>query len=625
MIRGRIYHRRLVYALPVRDRLVFTAGLVALWLFFVVMASLTPVQLDDWYQVAWHDQHDFTPANVFEFARYNYFNYNPRPGETLLLIVNSPTIAHLVITPVFEVALLLVVYVLAFGRAPRASLRTLAELAIVQALIWLCIPTPGPMYFYRPYTTNYLFASCVQFALFIPFRLELSRAEPGPARGWLAPVLLVWAVLAGMTNEHTGPTAIVVALGLTYVAHRRSRLRPWMACAVIGLIVGYALIYFAPGQTLRYAGLSTEISPLKTIRSRGAAGAFRILYLVIGEAQLGLALVAGAAVVARRRVRTVAAALDGVTVATVVVAIAGALMIMATIMASPIIEDRVLFAPCLLITIALCATTVVPWQEPRVRAAMIAIASAVVVYHGAKFIVVYRVLDAESDARLAALRRAAPGEVVNVVPSRWFRRDRWVYGEDLRWSYMREFIAHRVFDVGGLELTPLPALAQPTPPERARVAVRFEPPLDARAARPDWPLWRFVPTQWPWVVRDIRESLATFDTVPGHTLREIDVTVEPATPGLPAGKPIYLVRWRDGEYFRVDGRPSKGRPFLRITDPRLPLDPTEAWVSACGTTRPAGIDRIGSDIRLPYVHHCPGNHTLYVCDASVCWLAGRYW
>ena len=83
-----------------RERLVFAAGVAALWLLFVAMALLTPTQLDDWYEVAWHRRHPFTLANIAEFARYNYFNYNPRPGEVLLLVVNGPRILHVLITPV---------------------------------------------------------------------------------------------------------------------------------------------------------------------------------------------------------------------------------------------------------------------------------------------------------------------------------------------------------------------------------------------------------------------------------------------------------------------------------------------------------------------------------------------
>ena len=607
----------------------FTAGVITLWGFFVVMALWTPTQLDDWYEVAWHRHHTFDLAGIIEFARYNYANYNPRPGETFLLLVNGPRIVHVLITPAFEVALLVVVHVLARGRWPRADRTTLAELAIAQAMIWLTSPIPGAMYFYRPYTTNYLFASCVQLALFIPFRLELAadQARPGP-RWWLSPVLLAWGIAAGMTNEHTGPAAIALALGLVAYAWRRGRLRPWMVAAAIGLVAGYLLLYFAPGQTRRYAGLATDISPIKTIRNHGLFGCLRIVGAVVYEVQNGLALVIGLGLYARRRMRDATGALDGATLALILVAIAGAAMITVTTFASPITEDRVRFAACMLVAVALIAATGVAWREPGARRLMVGTAGALLVFYVAGFAVVYRGLATDSADRIAALERAAPGQVVQVAPTQWPHRDIWSYGEDLQWAYMREFVAHRVFSVGGLELSPLLTGGQPSPPERSEVAAVFDPPIDARAARPDWPLWQFVPTQWPWVVREIRETLAQLDAVPGHRLRAIDVTVVPVTAGLPPGKPVYLVRWRDGRFLRIDARnkPDERGWFQLVMDRGdLPLDPTEAWLSACGQTRPVEIQRRGDELWIPTALQCSGNHTLYVCDAAACWLAGRYW
>ncbi|HEX4419773.1 MAG TPA: DUF6056 family protein [Kofleriaceae bacterium] len=613
-----------------RDRLVFAAGVIGLWGFFVVMAVLTPTQLDDWYEVAWHHHHGFTLAGVLEFARYNYFNYNPRPGETFLLLVNGPRIVHVLITPIFELALLFVVHLLARGRWPRADRTTLAELAIAQVLIWLVIPIPGPMYFYRPYTTNYLFASCVQLGLFVPFRIELARPA-GPPRWWLAPVLLAWGIAGGMTNEHTGPAAIVVAFGVAGLAWRRRRLRGWMVTAAVGLVVGYLLLYFAPGQTKRYAGLATDISPLKTIRDHGLYGCLRIVGSVVTEAQIGLAAVTALVLIALRRARTAGrtlAGLDGETIAAMVVALGFAAMIAVTIFASPIIEDRVLFASCLLVTVILVAATTIAWQEPRTRRLMIGIAGGMLAFYAVGFVVVYRQLAAESADRIAALDRAGPDDVVEVEPTAFPHRDLWSYGEDLQYAYMREFVAHRVFGVRGLELVPRPVGAQPNPPERPEVAVVFEPPIDARAARPGWPLWQAIPTQWPWVVREIRETLAELDAVPGHRLHEIDVTAVPATPGMPAGKPVYLVRWIDGAFTRIDARTradDRGWPFLVFAASDLPRPPTEAWLSACGETRPVELQHTGDELRIPIVYQCSGNHTIYVCDAEACWLAGRYW
>ena len=41
-------------------------------------------------------------------------------------------------------------------------------------MIWLVIPIPGIMYFYRPFATNYLWAFTITLALFVPYRLALA-------------------------------------------------------------------------------------------------------------------------------------------------------------------------------------------------------------------------------------------------------------------------------------------------------------------------------------------------------------------------------------------------------------------------------------------------------------------
>ncbi|HEY0194562.1 MAG TPA: DUF6056 family protein [Kofleriaceae bacterium] len=614
-----------------RDRQSFAAGLVVLWGFFVAMAVLTPVQLDDWYEVAWHHQHAFTLSGVLEFARYNYFNYNPRPGETFLLLVNGPRIVHVLITPVFEVALLIVVYALARGRWPRADRATLAELVVTQAVIWLVIPVPGQMYFYRPYTTNYLFASCVQLGLFVPFRLALAGDRDAWQAWWLAPVMLAWGVAGGMTNEHTGPAAIALAGGVAWLAWRHRRLRPWMIAAVVGLILGYLLLFLAPGQTKRYAGLATDISPLKTIKRHGVYGNLRIAGAVILEAQVGLIAVAGLIALAIRRLRTAGREIAGLgrdTLIAMVAALACAGMITATTFASPITEDRVMFAACLWIAVILAAALQLAWQEPRTRRLIIGLAGGMLAMYAALFLVIYRDLSAESDARIAALAHAAPDAAVEVQATAWPHRTIWTYGEDFQNAYMREFVAHRVFGVGSIELVPRLSGTQPNPPEPRHVEVTYDPPIDARAAVPAWPLWKEIPTQWPWVVRELRESLAQLGAVPGHRLHAIDVTATPVTPGLPAGKPVYLVRWIDGVFARVDGRSKpddRGWPYLVFEDKDLPRLPISGWLSACGQTTPVEIEHRDHELRMPMVYHCSGNHTLYTCDDQECWLVGRYW
>ena len=162
------------------EQVICATAVALMWLFFFVQALHTPTLLDDWYQLPWHRHHPLSVASVWDYAHYKYFNFNPRIGDVLLMLVNGPRWIHLVLTPLVQLAFLPLAFALALGRWPRLQLRDFALLFIFQTLIWLMIPIAGVIYFYRPFATNYLWPFVVVIALFVPYRLELARVEPGP-------------------------------------------------------------------------------------------------------------------------------------------------------------------------------------------------------------------------------------------------------------------------------------------------------------------------------------------------------------------------------------------------------------------------------------------------------------
>jgi hypothetical protein len=601
-----------------REAVLCGAAAAAMIAFLVVMASWSVPQLDDWYEVLWIDHHGFSLSSVLDFAHYNYANYNPRLGETLLLVVDGSRLIHCIITPAFQIALVVFAFVLAHEAWPRATFRDLGRLVVLQALLWLVIPIPGVLYFYRPYTANYVFATCLQLGLFAMFRLELARPDT-TRRAWLVPPMFVLGVAAGFGNEHTGPTAIVVAIAAVVWARRQRRLREWMVGGAIGLVLGYAFLVLAPGQSVRYAAMAGGEHPFRAMLSRGIDGNFKFVGDFLVEVAPGLALVIAAALVAFARRGAARVELSRSLAIRIALALAAALAIVITTFASPIVEDRLFFAPCVVTAIAL-AVACEAIAEPRARALVIAVASLVVVVHVVGFAVTYRDVAARTDLRTAALRAAGSHDVVTVAPAEMWRRDHWRYGEDLQFAYMRELLAHRVFDVDALELDGAPAWLQPTPPEQVDVRVQLDPPSPVVA-----PLGLRPPTQWPWAVRELRESWSTF--APTGTVRAIDVAITPATP-LPGDRPVHLVTWHPDGFAYLDAHTrsdAQGLPYAWFDTRRMPLVATEAWIDACGSVVRSELTTGDHELRVAMRYRCGGNHTIYLCDASECWLGWRYW
>src|SRR5262249_3122990 len=250
------------------------------------------------------------------------------------------------------------------------NLHDLHLLLFIQVMIWLAIPIPGIIYFYRPIATNYLWAFTFTLALFVPYRLALARelrGEPVPlggarahARPWLVPIMLALGWIAGMCNEHTGPTAMIAMACFVGVAWRRHQLRAWMVSGLLGLYVGYPMLFFAPGQAARYGGIATRDTPTKLLAERGITGCLEILINFLYESRLGIALFVAAIVryvLTSRRSKERPRPLPRETIVTAAILGSASAAIVFTLWASPMTTDRVFYASGVLLVaaLAICA------------------------------------------------------------------------------------------------------------------------------------------------------------------------------------------------------------------------------------------------------------------------------
>jgi hypothetical protein len=610
-----------------RERLVCAVAVALAWLFFFIQAKHTPTLLDDWYQLTWHRHHPLSLASIWEYSHYNYFNFNPRIGDVLLMIINGPRWIHLLLTPLVQMALLPLAFAVVFGRWPRLVLRDFALLGVMQVLIWLVIPIPGIVYFYRPFATNYLWAFTIMLALFVPYRLELAR-EPGKARQWLIPLMLPLGWLAGMGNEHTGPTAMVAMGCLLYAAWRRARLRPWMIAGAIGLYVGYPMLFFAPGQHLRYAGIATKYTPLFLLKERGLDGCFEILLQFVAESQIAISLVLIAVLVAYRRGSLEFSRTRLWTMLALIVA-GGAMVV--TLFASPTVGERLFFAPAVLFVGGLMV--VVEWviAERAARRFLMITCAVLGLYQAGRMVSVLADGYANNEARMAMLRNAPADTVVKVPPYSLWKRSRYWWGDDFQYASLREYIANEVYDLKGIEYDRPLHWSEPTPHDRYVVARTFDPPLpptDDAKLQP-----RYIPTFWEWALVQLRRSvkLGPIGDVQGHKLVHYTVDMVDSPLVDPKHRPIRVFDWTPHKLTFVDGRmfdDPNGEPYVRIWQPSMPADIEDVFVEACGETKrvqlvPDTFEKIGP--MVPITLACRGTYTAVVCEPDQCWLAGRYW
>ena len=621
---------------PERERLIFWCSAVGLWAVFLVQAFHTPVLLDDWYQLTYWRHHEFTPSAIWEYGHYNYFHFNPRIGDVLLAMVNGPPVVHIVLTPLVQLAVLPVTFAIAFGRWPRATLRDLQLLVVVQCLLWVVIPIPGIIYFYRPFATNYLWAFTITCVLFVPYRIALASPEAPPRRLWLAPLLFGWGWLTGMCNEHTGPTAMVVMAVFVVVAHRRKQLRAWMVAGGLGLFIGYPMLFFAPGQAVRYAGLATRETPLHMIKTRGFDGCFEVLLEFLGEAQSGITLFVIVLLVYFASLRRRNASIPALPRATLWSAVALLLVagsIIVTLFASPTASERLFYASAVLFVAALAVIVEHLFADQRTRRFFVVVAAAIVAFHCVRFVQTYIAVKAESDERLHILRTTPKGTIARVPAFDHSRRTRWHWGDDFRYASLRQYVGVEVFDLAGIELADQYRWAQPTPPDHYVATRTYDPPLSPEQQATIAPV-PYIPTYWEWAISQLRRLLVKTDIGDHEGHRLVRYTVTSVGLGFedPQHRPLYVVDWTpQGGFTFVDGRPyddTKTHSFIRVWSGSVPPNVTESYVVACGQTLrvdpvPDEEDHLGP--MLPIQLACRGTYTGVMCEPDRCWIAGRYW
>jgi hypothetical protein len=573
---------------PRNQRAVFIAAAAGIWLVFVAQALLSPVLLDDWFQLRYWRDHDFTVTAIWELGRHNYFHYNPRIGDVLLAIIDGSRLVHVIVSPIVQVAALVTTFVIAFGRWPRRTLGDLQLLLFVQVMIWLVIPIPGIIYFYRPIATNYLWAFTITMSLFVPFRLR-AKSE------WLAPIMLVLGWVAGMCNEHTGPAAMVAIAAFVYAAHRRRELRAWMITGLIGLYIGYPMLFFAPGQSARYSGLATRATPTKLLSERGITGCLAIVLDFLWESRLGLLLFAAAAA----RYALVAKRLPAASHRTAAILGAASIAIVVTLFVSPTTTDRVFYASGVLLVAALAIYAEPMFEERAVRRLVVAACGLLFAFHVVRFFETYIAVKAENDERIAILASTPRGTVAQLPPYEHAQRTRWHLGDDfVIYPWLEEYVASELFDLGDVA--------------RPSVTRVFDPPIDPEAAPP----LPFAPTYRELQTDPIARARVAAEAGGIARLRV-------ALVGLPFKRTVI-----EFDQTFVDGSPYDDEPrghFIRVRPETLPPHVDSMYIAGCHETHrvvpivdPAGV-------LLPVDESiCRGIFTAIACDPERCWLAGWY-
>lgn len=609
--------QRLLYAL-------FAAYVVATFLHLVWVVYHEPFAFDAWNVAVDTRAEPPSVGRFFSFWHQQYTSSNPRLGQPLAYLAYKVGGVAELGTALAYFAIVIAGFALSIGRLPsRRSGKDLATLAIGIGFLWFAAPSFAAYMFCRAYATNYVWAAALQLGLLAGLRLHPIDQPGGPLK--LLAVAIV-GVAAGLCNEHTGPTLLLAIIA--YLAWNRRahgvHVRVGYAAA-LGVIAGYALLFFAPGQSQRYEGLAEKYSVIQQVIVRGVSGNFDIfqglLYAVAPLLIVALAMIAVGSLAARADTGAATRQAQRAALLAMIVALIGALLITATVMASPKLGPRFYMHAMLAVLAGVMAVARAYLGTPRSYAPFVVLAAFASGYAVARTVKSYPSYHRDSTRRLAELAATPAGGVYTADAWDQVSETWWFLGDDFRDQKKRELVANyfgldRVLFRGGdvwstLGMSDVKLIMQ----------YDFEPALCVDEIE-------HLDLK-PYIGRDVAalqhaflDAIASIQRSTPAALKTIDlvVTFLGEAPALPRAR-TYVARWREGvvqAYTSTLGRAGRSKDrTIRLSD-NLKAADWDVYLVAIGD-EPRLLGKSGAR-QFTYQPWRTGQYWVLACDRDACFV-----
>ena len=601
-------------------RALFVTYVAAIALHVAWVVAHEPFSFDAWNVAQDTDAQPITAGRFFGYWWLEYTHSNPRFGQALTYLGYKLDYFSAIASPIAFIAIALAVTTLGLRRFPSWKRgRDLALTAFTLGALWFALPQLGKTLFCRAYAANYVYGLAIQLWFLVPLRL----ATRVPGRFTCA-LYLVFGLVAGMCNEHTGPTLCAFLLGYAWWQQReRKPTAKLVWSGALGAIIGFAALFFAPGQGQRYEGLAQRVSLLGRFLQRGFTGNLDIVRdLLIGLAPvLGLIAIIATLALAERDPEHSERDERKAAVRLIAIALIASLAMAATIFVSPKLGSRFYLGSGCLVLAGLVALADAVLSD-RGIGWLVVLAIASTAYAVGHTVPLYGHAKQASDERMGGLTLAPAGSVFiansfDQVDDSW-----WFLGDDFRDARKRDMVA-KYFSLGGVVFHAYDPLA-PLGMAGARFVpiATLDPPgcLDERGGFTLGATKGFdlvgLHEQVKTAIALLREQLA-----PTKLLAlSLEIQLDDPRIALPA-KHIVIARWSPARYESYVGAiDRKGRATTRqITLPKQ-LKDTDAQIFAYqvgGESRRLGSAR---DEALTYVPWKSGVYWILACRGDDCFV-----
>lgn len=124
-------------------------------------------------------------------------------------------------------------------------------------MLWAFSPGFSPVFFWLTGACNYLWTGVFLLGFLLPYIHKYYFFEEKLAKNSLFSfVIFISGIIAGWSNENSICWVILILAAFIYANKERKSMETWLYVGLAGLVIGYALLMFAPGN---FARLHTEV------------------------------------------------------------------------------------------------------------------------------------------------------------------------------------------------------------------------------------------------------------------------------------------------------------------------------------------------------------------------------
>lgn len=119
-------------------------------------------------------------------------------------------------------------------------------------VLWAFTPGFTPVFFWLTGACNYLWTNVFLLGFLLPYIRKYYAADKLINKNGIFGLgMFLFGILAGWTNENSVCWIILVLLVFLFLNRRYGCTEKWMYSGLLGLLIGYALLMFAPGNVAR--------------------------------------------------------------------------------------------------------------------------------------------------------------------------------------------------------------------------------------------------------------------------------------------------------------------------------------------------------------------------------------